>query len=103
MEFWRLESNIEQHEYNIWKYTFCKLIGVWSYFSNFARFWYQMKAHIFVITHTTCQGQNMSSYEDISENVTSYGNQNYKLTQWGICDCTYRNDILNSKFTPLQW
>ena len=49
--------------------------GAWSdcfrFVYNFLRFWYQNKAHIFLITG------EMYNLEDINENVTSYGYHNY--------------------------
>ncbi len=35
-----------------------------------------MNLHIFLITHKKFPGQTMFLWEDISENVTSYGNHN---------------------------
>ena len=47
-----------------------------DFFSNLQRFWYQKKAHIFLITPCEFYSWKMYHLEDINENVTSYGNQN---------------------------
>ncbi len=47
-----------------------------DFFSNFQRFWYQKKAHIFLITPGESYSWKMYRLEDINENVTSYGNHN---------------------------
>ncbi len=47
------------------------------FFSNFQRFWYQKKGHIFLITLGKCYSWKMYCLEDINENVTSYGNYNF--------------------------
>ena len=44
--------------------------------SNFLRFWYQKKAHIFLIAPVEFYGWKIYGLEDINENVTSYGNHN---------------------------
>ncbi len=46
------------------------------FFSNLRRFWYQKKAHIFLITPGEFYSWKMYCVEDINENVTSYGNHN---------------------------
>ncbi len=46
------------------------------FFSNFRRFWYQKKAHIFLITSGEFYSWKMYRLEDINENVTSYGYHN---------------------------
>ncbi len=46
------------------------------FFSNFRRFWYQKKAHIFLITPVKFYSWKMYRLKDINENVTSYGNHN---------------------------
>ncbi len=50
------------------------------FFSNFQRFWYQKKIHIFLITPGEFYSWKMYRLEDINENVTSYGNHNYAYT-----------------------
>ena len=47
-----------------------------DFFSNFLRFCYQKKAHIFLITPVEFYSWKMCRLEDINENVTSYGNHN---------------------------
>ncbi len=47
-----------------------------DFFSNFQRFWYQKKAHIFLITPGEFYSCKMYCLEVINENVTSYGNHN---------------------------
>ncbi len=60
--------------------------GAWSdcfrFFSNYQRFWYQKKAHIFLITPDEFYSGKMYHLDDINENVTSNGNHNNKLTQY---------------------
>ncbi len=46
------------------------------FFSNFWRFWYQKKVHIFLITVGEFYSRKMYRLEDINENLTSYGNHN---------------------------
>ncbi len=46
------------------------------FFSNFRRFWYQKKAHIFLITPGEFHSFKMYRLKNINENVTSYGNHN---------------------------
>ncbi len=46
------------------------------FFSHFWRFWYQKKAHIFLISPGEFYSWKMYRLEDINENVTSYGNHN---------------------------
>ena len=43
-------------------------------FSNFLRFWYQKKAHFFLISHEKFYNSNVSCLEDIGENVTMIKN-----------------------------
>ena len=45
-----------------------------SEFSNFRKFWYQKKAHMFLITPGEFYSWKMYRLEGINENVTSYGN-----------------------------
>ena len=58
----------------------CLFKGAQSYFfnffSNFLRFRYQKRTHIFLITHKKVYGKMVFSWEDSSERVISYGNYN---------------------------
>ncbi len=47
-----------------------------NFFSNLRSFWYQMKAHIFLIIPGKFYSWKIYRLEDINENVTSYGNHN---------------------------
>ncbi len=47
-----------------------------TFFSNFRRFWYQKKGHIFLITPGEFYALKMYRLEDINQNVISYGNHN---------------------------
>ena len=46
------------------------------FFSNFWRFYYHKKAHIFLITHENFYIKEVFRLEDINENVSGYGNHN---------------------------
>ena len=46
------------------------------FFSNFLRFWYYKKTHIFLITRVKFYSWNMFRLEDINENMPGYGNHN---------------------------
>ncbi len=46
----------------------------YNFLSNFRRFWYQMKDHIFLIIPGEFYSWKMYHLEDINENMTSYGN-----------------------------
>ncbi len=51
-----------------------------DFFLNLRRFWYQKKAHIFLImTPGEFYNSKVYPFKDINESVTSYGNHN-KLT-----------------------
>ena len=51
-------------------------------FSNFWRFWYHKKAHIFLIIHGKFNSWKVFLHlEDINENESGYGNHLIKLTQ----------------------
>ena len=47
-----------------------------TFFSNFWRFCYHKKGHIFFITHGKFYSQKVFHLEDINENVSGYGNYN---------------------------
>ncbi len=75
--------NLTQHIINITSsvyFDFQPFKGARSdwfrFFSNFRRFWYQKKAHIFLITPGEFHSWKMYHLEDINENVTSYGYYN---------------------------
>ena len=57
-----------------------QIIGAQSYFfnffSNFWRFCYHKKAHIFLITHGKFYSWKVFHLEDINENMSGYGNHN---------------------------
>ena len=46
------------------------------FFSNFLRFWYHKKAHIFLVSHGKFHSCKAFHSEDINENVPGYGNHN---------------------------
>ena len=47
-----------------------------TFFSNFWKFWYHKKAHIFLITYVKFQGWKVFRLEEINVNVPGYGNHN---------------------------
>ncbi len=71
------------------------------FFSNFQRFWYQKKAHIFLITPGEFYSWKIYRLEDIDENVTSYGNHNYVYTQ-GIGNCKIGNLFCIQTVEPIS-
>ncbi len=71
------------------------------FFSNFWRFCYQKKAHIFLITLGEFYSWKMYHLEDTNENVTSYGNHNKAYTiRYGNCK-THNLSLYSNGLTDL--
>ena len=51
-------------------------VQFFNFFSNFWRFWYDTKAHIFLITHAKFHCLKVFCLEEINKNVPGYGNHN---------------------------
>ena len=83
-----------------------------NFFPNFLRFWYHMKAHIFLTTHGKFHHWKVFHLKDINENVSSYGNHNkaytvrYRQLHHTKLLCTSKqldHFNWNFKFTTLVW
>ena len=69
------ESYTTGRLHSIWAWRGLKQPSlIFSTFSNFWRFWYHEKAHIFLITHGKFHSWKVSRLENINENIPGYGN-----------------------------